>query len=708
MVTVAAPHMPVRPSAPADNSACRTVLAALSVISLETGYVGFALGADWLRLVSVLVFCLLGIGSAPWQLNAKLDAYERLTLTFVTSVAVLTLVPLGMIGLHIWYPTAAFLLVAGGCLPLHLLCLVRQIQEARASDATGWPTRYLPIAQSRALAQRVLVDGLPATAPASVGAAMCLISAMFHRHITPDFFGFLPHIGVTWYVGLVLLLFGLTLGGRREHSLSVPVFLTVLVLTLTPALTYDGPRSQSAAKHVDFVLQIQSLHDLGSTLPVYSAWAGFFAATAWLCSISGITDPMSLATAWPALLALFRVVALRNLFGQILPRTEQCWVAVTLAVLADSIGADYFSPQSVGFVLGVAAVSVALARNKNVPRVSMLLVAGVTLAVTHQLSPYIVGGVLAVLVVFRRLRPWWLPALVLGPAVVWAALHWTVVKGFVSFGAFGQVGNFRPPQTVAVGGLQRLPVVDQTILALVIAILVVGSLALVTFIRSRRDVGAWALACCSGAGVLLVALNPYGQEGIFRAALFGLPWLAVLASPVFFAGRELRSRLGLFLTAGVLLAAFLVSSFGLDAVNVIRPGDLAAVRLFQQLGGPRPPQPYYLLLLTPGDQPTTPTTQGGTFTMFGSGRDLAPSPDVQVLTRRLLRHAGEPTSQAELFALYSPAGANYGQAYALQSRAQSAELRDSFLASPFWSVKYEADGSYLFKFQAGRYLRLGQ
>ena len=39
-----------------------------------------------------------------------------------------------------------------------------------------------------------------------------------------------------------------------------------------------------------------------------------------------------------------------------------------------------------------------------------LLLAGCALAVTHELSPYMVGGVLVILVVFRLTRPWWVPA----------------------------------------------------------------------------------------------------------------------------------------------------------------------------------------------------------------------------------------------------------------------------------------------------------
>jgi hypothetical protein len=479
------------------------------------------------------------------------------------------------------------------------------------------------------------------------------------------------------------------------------VFLLVLVLTLTPALTYDTPRAQAAAKHIDFVIQIQSLHELNSSVPAYNAWAGFFAMIAWLCDITGITDPLRLATVWPALLGFFRVIALRYLAGQLLSTSQQCWAAVTLAVLADSISADYFSPQSVGFVVGLIAYSIALSRNPYALRLPALLLTGVFLAVSHQLSPYVVGAVLVVLVAFRQIRPWWTPALVLGPAIVWTTLHWSAAREFISISALGRVGNFTPPKTVGAPGLERLPVVPQTVAALLAGIAVVGVLAAITLLRHRREVRYWALACCPGVGLALVAVNPYGQEGIFRAALFGLPWLALLAGMMFARGAIL-TRVSLFATTCVLTATFLVSSFGLDAINVIRPADFRAVRTFQHQGGPRPPYPYYLYLLNDGDQPTSPEVEGGMHFIWSKEEAFRPSEDLSILTRRFLRHT-EPSPVVNLFALWSPAGAEFEHAYALRAPDRSAALRDSFRAAPFWSVIYAADGTYLFQFRPESY-----
>jgi MFS family permease len=509
----------------------------------------------------------------------------------------------------------------------------------------------------------------------------------------------------------VLVLAGLVLGLDRPFVRGLPVVLLVAVLTWTPALTYDGPRVQAAAKHVDFVQQIQQWQTLDTPVAVYNAWSGFFAAMAWFCHLAGIGDPMQLAILWPALFALARVLVLRFLFGQVLPRAVDCWVAVTLAVLADSIGSDYFSPQSVGFVVGLAAIGFALSRDHAEPRLLAVLLAGGVLAVSHQFSPYAVGGALVILVLFRQIRPWWTPALVLGPAVVWAALHWTALRGLLNLKAFGRTENFRPPETLAAAGMHRLPVVRETVLALLLGIAVLGVLAAVNLLRHRRDRRYWALACSSLAGLVLVAANPYGQEGIFRAALFGLPWLAVLGAPVLAAPR-VQVRFVMAWTTACLTGAYLVSSSGLDAVTVIRPRDVAAIRYFEEHGGPRPPTAHYLLLLGAGDLPTTPGLAGGWHQIWSRQRIYTPLPDktrrappeqVALLTERLVRETADPSAPPALFAMWSPTSQVFGTAYALQAPADAAALRDAFRTSAYWSVAFERDGTYVFRFEPSRY-----
>jgi capsular exopolysaccharide synthesis family protein len=706
---------PASPSQPsesgADTAAARLVISSLSLACLVAGAAAYAVGVDVVRLGGLLVFGLLGIGSSPWQTNRMLRLPARLTLTMLTSFAVLTFVSVAMLAVHEWRPKAAFAAAVLICVPLHLSGLQLALSDARASG-WRWPAREaLSFHWWRALAHRRLAPLLLSRSLlcATAGGLLCLGSALAHRHIDPGFFGFLTDIGIAWYIGLALILVAIALSRPdQEHQIAIPVLLLLVVLTLTPSLVYDGPRSQVAAKHVDLILQIRTLHKLNAALDVYNSWHGFFAAMAWLCDITGIRDPIHLATFWPPLLGLFRLATLRYLFGQVLPRPYQAWVAVVIAVLADPIGADYFSPQSVGFVIGMAVCGLALSRTGDAQRLLLIFIAGWVLAMSHQLSPYGVGGALIILVVFRQVRPWWTPLLVLAPAVLWALVHRGALSGLISLKAIGRAQNFQPPKTVASPGLDRLPVVGETVLALVVGVLIVGGIALIALLRHRRQLRLWVLACCPAAGLALVAINPYGQEGIFRATLFGIPWLTMLAAHCFSA-RGRRSHLALLAVTLALAGTFLVAAFGLDATNAMRPSDLAAFRYFYQHStGPR----HYILALGSGDLPTSLAPETGTFRSVR--RNMLDEPvrqerafdadkQVKTLTARFLEFSRQPPARAQLYAVWSPVSSYYGWAYGLQSPDQFAALRDAFRRSPYWKVVFHQGDTYLFRFDAKRY-----
>ncbi len=708
--------VPAQPEAAAETATTRLVISLVSLVSFVTGAMAFTVGADMVRTVCLLIFSLIGIGSAPWQANGMLRLPARLTLTMLTSLAVLTLVSVPMLMLQQWRPMVAFVAVSAICIPLHLGALRLALRDAEGTHARS-PSQTAESVLAIGPVGRILSS--PSVLLAGAGGLLSLNAALAHRHLVPDFFGFLPSIGAAWYVGLGLVLVGLALSrARDEREIIVPVLLLLVVLTLTPALVYDGPRSQSAAKHVDLILQIRSVHELQSTVEIYNSWNGFFSAMAWLCDIAGIRDPMQLATFWPPLLGVFRLFALRYLFGRILHRPHQAWIAVALAVLADPLGADYFSPQSVGFVVGIAVFGLALSVGEQVPRLFMIFVAGCILAVVHQLSPYGVGGILLVLVIFRQVKPVWTPLLVLGPALAWAALNRGALAGFIDLSTFGRSSNFRPPKTVGSTGLERLPIVGASVRALLVVIAIVAVVALVALITHRHEVRFWALACCPGVGLALVAVNPYGQEGVFRAVLFGMPWLAVLAAHCFPSSlptsRLVASRLALFAMTATLAAAHLVAAFGLDAVHVIRPGDVAAFHFFEKQRTDRSGQ-HYMLALGTGDLPSSLPTQPGhyrTIRRENLGEPVRQEPtlnaDLQMhgLTARLVvyvRSQVGPTNTTTLFALWSPVSSQYGWAYGIQTPDQFAALRDAFLRAPYWEVVVRQGGTYLFRFDPTRY-----
>lgn len=688
----------------------RELLAWVSLVSLAVGLLGVATGCQGLRLPGLLLFSVIGLGSAPWQLSTRLGLTSRAVLSALTAIVVWTIPSSIMASTGFWRPLPVFATLAAAAAVLHALELrtslrlrnEREVPPAgRGPDLrtnTSWGLGR-PI-DGRALVQPVVL--------AVAGAVLSLVVAALHRDLDPGYFGYAVSLGRLWYAGLAMVLLAVVLARAcGERQLAVIVVLLMLVLVLTPSLVYDGPASQSAFKHVDLVDQIRQVGLLHSAVPVYTAWPGFFAAAAWLCDVTGIHDPLRFAVYWPPFIGLFRVAALRGLAGRMLRAPFQRWVVVALVLLADSIKADYFSPQSLGYVMVFLLVAVALGEDIGRTRPAVLLVGGLSLALTHQLSPYVASGLLVVLALFRLVRPWWTPVTVVLPTLAWTFGHWGAIKGQLTLGDIGSVGNFRPPRTVALPGLVRSPVVTDTVLALVIGVGLLAVLALAVFVLKFRDGSVWALGLCSGVGVALVATNPYGQEGIFRAALFAIPWFALLVVR-WVPPRSSWARLvALPAVLMVLAATYLVSTTGLDTFTQTRLQDVAALRYAHTTSAGR----YDLLRLGLGDVPTS--VRPGEYSLDLDNLGVTPeevassAPDV--LAAHVTSAYGDlvlsdrSTPRQDAYALFSPVQLRYAQAYGLERATDLDRLSAALQASPYWNVVFRDGDTILYQLQIARY-----
>jgi len=208
----------------------------------------------------------------------------------------------------------------------------------------------------------------------------------------------------------------------------------------------------------------------------------------------------------------------------------------------------------------------------------------VAIAVTHQLTPYMVTAALVVLAVFGRTRTRWAPGVTLAPAVGWALLHLSNVKEYFSFDDLGNISN----NIATPGAVRGGPIPDLLIrvnsLFLAADALIIGVVALAVLLRNRTGLNiALALGAASSGGLLLA--NAYGHEGDFRIVLFALPWLAILAADFRFAAQR-RTIVLWSMVLPALLVAYLVADMSLDYINSVRPGDLQAVQTFEDRAPP--------------------------------------------------------------------------------------------------------------------------
>jgi hypothetical protein len=161
-----------------------------------------------------------------------------------------------------------------------------------------------------------------------------------------------------------------------------------------------------------------------------------------------------------------------------------------------------------------------------------------------------------------------------------------------------------------------------------------------------------------------------------------------------------------------LAGTFLVAAFGLDAINVMRPSDLAAFRYFQYQGTDPAGRPRYLLALGAGDLPTSLAPKDGRYQSVSRNRLDDPvrqepvfQGDLEVarLTTELLRFSRQQPANANLYAVWTPVSSYHGWAYGLQTPEQFTALRDAFRRSPYWTVVLHQDDTYLFRFEPTRY-----
>jgi len=545
-------------------------LFAVGLVLLAAGYLGHV-GA--LRATGLTVALFFGAGTAPLQLSrwARLD---------------LRLGVAGLVGLSVPLAAGSMLVLT----PLWHRVPAAAVTGAVALGAVAFGIHAW--ACGRVLIQRpwteiVAVSGARLRSTFGIPFACVLTGDILWcdaalrsghvapgGHVAPSILGFVPGISPLWYVGLGCLLAGMVLArGHGEGHAAAAMVSLLAALKLTPALVYGRPGSVLAAKNIALVQAVLRAHHLDHGAGLHQAYSGLFAAVAWLCDLSGIHDPAGIAACWPFVIGLVVIAELRLFLGRLTCSAYRVWIMIALVVLVSVFGADYFSPQSAGFALGLgvfaltidsraifggdvtgwvgltfggAAVGTArLADGRRWPglaepgRVVLLLLAAAAMAVTCLLSPYIVGGVLVILMMFRTIRPWYVPAFIAYPAVGWALLNRRDLSGFVSLADIRNLSGFTLPKTVVLPGLQRLPAVGPgshpvspallALTALTLGLLVLVVLAVSGFIRTIRDRSAWAYLASAGVGLALITVKPYGYEGLSRAVLFAVPWLAAVA-----------------------------------------------------------------------------------------------------------------------------------------------------------------------------------
>ncbi|MFE0513058.1 lipopolysaccharide biosynthesis protein [Streptomyces sp. NPDC058964] len=415
---------------------------------------------------------------------------------------------------------------------------------------------------------------------------------------------------------LLIAVFASLLWLRHEHRalLLVTLLATVVSLHALPAVIETEPRFATAWQHLGFIDYIDRTGSAVPDLDARWSWPGFFAAAAFAARACGITDFTEVIRWWPLTVQLACLAPMFLLVRSMRASWRARWTGVWIFVLSGWVGQDYFSPQGFTYLLYLVFVAILLVwfraprviwtkfrpgeaevepadRRRRAVLLMVLIGLYAASVPAHQLTPFVMLGVLAVLVLTGRSELRGLPILFGVVAAVWlgfmAEPYWSGHFNDL-FGGVGGVGS--NVSTSVSGRIQGGSSTHK--LVLYTRVLLAGGV--MTFACwgwwRRRDhkYRERSLLVLTFVPFLGFGMQSYGGEMALRVFMFALPGAALLGALALFprtgvtAEEREKDRVSLAplaaLVAGLLLmGGFLVARWGNEPFERTRPGEVAAM-----------------------------------------------------------------------------------------------------------------------------------
>lgn len=426
---------------------------------------------------------------------------------------------------------------------------------------------------------------------------------------------------------------------RPEWVLATHIIVLIVIFHATAAVVYSAPRYAWTYKHVGVADYFLQHHTTNTSLDIYNNWPTFFAFSAWLTKIGG--QSLTYWAQWSQLFFnLCDFIMLWLLYTNLTKSKRIVWVALALFFCGSWVGQDYFAPQAYAYTLSIAffclvipflhspsglldrptkfvrnnikfmrqrlvsktldasgirraltafpLTSTSIRHNSCAPVKQALssnyaLIVALFLAfaivASHQLTPALLFAQVLVLTLCRHIRKWWFVIIlgVIDALYIIPHLHY-VLQHFELFSTSGATYSESTGENLknAMPGRVLSMQAARLITAILAMLALVG---LVRRLRSNRFDLTYALLAVAPFGI--IAGQDYGGEGIMRAYIMSLPWLAFLGAYAFAKSgvpfvRRYVLPAGATVTSVVLISLFLPAYFGNDGANQIRKEEVAA------------------------------------------------------------------------------------------------------------------------------------
>ncbi|GAA3024913.1 lipopolysaccharide biosynthesis protein [Streptomyces glomeratus] len=414
---------------------------------------------------------------------------------------------------------------------------------------------------------------------------------------------------------LAVVFAGLLWRGREHRGLLLATLLaTVVSLHALPAVIETEPRFATAWQHLGFLDYIDRTGSAVPDLDARWSWPGFFAVAAFVAKACGVTDLTEVIRWWPTVIQLLYLAPMLLLVRSLRASWRAKWTGIWIFVLSGWVGQDYFSPQGFTYLLYLVFVAILLVwfraprviwakarpgeaevepAGRGQRAVLLMVLIGLYAASVpaHQLTPFVMLGVLAALVLAGRSELRGLPILFAVLVAFWVGFMAEPYWSGHFDELFGGVGGVGSNVSTSVSG--RIQGGDPTHkLVLYTRVLLAG--AVLTFAcwgwwrRRGNKYRERSLLVLTFVPFLGFGMQSYGGEMALRVFMFAVPGAALLAGLALFprtgatAAERDKDRPGLAslaaLLAGLLLmGGFLVARWGNESFERIRPGEVAAM-----------------------------------------------------------------------------------------------------------------------------------
>lgn len=584
-----------QPPAVTGTGWVRTELTAIAGIGISIAalLLMFLVPVHGSALAGALLMACVPAGAAVMCWVDSGEGIVQAGLTLVLSLAITGITGAAMIWLRAWHP---YVLLA-----FPSACILSGVMRLRNASEGMW-RGTLAMRRDLWLQLVLLCLGL-----ASWGYGL---SKVQRQEIGT--YGLLASANVWFVLGFALLLAGALLEMNRPEPrmwlLGVYLASVIVAIYATVPILFGVPEYAWVYKHIGIIQALGKYGRVTDPSNIYEQWPVLFAAVA---SVSGVSHmgPISFAAWAPLAFELANALLVLGIFRLLGADRRVTWLALFMYEgLVAWVGQDYLSPQAFGYLLwlGMAAVLIRwmraappaptqrkpvtwararLLKGLPTPRpsspsqiaIAMTFITVIYFAIVaaHQLTPYLALAAVGPLVVLGLLRRGWL-VLLLMIAVCGAYLvsrYSLIVSQFGGlFGGGNALENASGMQAAFHQG-------GEAATAEVVRALAIGMwlAALGAIVLQWRTLGRVATpAVLAFSPFLIVLVQNYGGEAIYRIFLFSAPWCALLIADALSRLRLVLWRPVTAFLCFVILAAGLQGSYGAMAVDAFTPAELAA------------------------------------------------------------------------------------------------------------------------------------